>query len=367
MFLKNGPTGPPTSEDEEPRSLSNEWITAILVGTKKQRNKEISAKPAKLEHALLLLGLLLGAIAPDLMEKGLANLSSVDVGTNILMGVVGLVFIHKFIAPVLRPNQTDPPYPWWWILALGVAAGYIGQLLASRAQNPDLLKKYLLEAAAPIVISGGIGSGKAPLLKHLKTLGFPVSEISRDGAPLLERFWTGGAHMKEHAFEIQVWMLAQSLKKERQAIKEDSRIIFLNGSWREDIWCHSRALRHYGDGILSSINWSSLQSIGRSLMEMMPSPLMVVYLTCEPRTLLRRIRKHSSTSEESVTLDYLDTLSAYYGELMSNLKGKTYVLNIPVDDADFYEETTGIDEAVELIVRGFQLIRVLAWRLSLNH
>jgi len=211
--------------------------------------------------------------------------------------------------------------------------------------------------AAPIVISGGICSGKAQLIRFIDIEGFPVSHYSRDNSPMLKLFQS---NMERYAFAHELEMLKQSVIEEQNAHKAPSQIIFLNGSWREDIWCHSRAMR-FQSGILDPVDWDILEGIGKSLMVTTPPPLMMIYLSCNPNVLHQRIQKYGSKEERGITLDYLDTLAAYYSDLAEIMRERTWVVRIPVDELNFYEDSGAMNEAIECITRNLKLLKVFAW------
>ena len=164
--------------------------------------------------------------------------------------------------------------------------------------------------------------------------------------------------MARYAFLHEMWMVLRSIEEEKKALELDLPFIFLNGSWREDIWCHSRALYHFKSGALNLDEWEVLSQLGELLRSMFPLPLMVVYLSCKPSILLRRTYRHGSSSEKAITLNYLDTLSAYHGELIAYMREETVVIRIPVDKADFYTDAVALEDAARHIVTKLQQLCV---------
>ena len=214
--------------------------------------------------------------------------------------------------------------------------------------------------AIPIIISGGICTGKTHLLDHLeKHHGFPV--VRSRSSPLLDLFWSSDEFHNLHLHEC--WELQLSVEKELLARGKDVPFVFLNGSWREDIWCYSRALYHLGEDVLAPLEWENLQQFGDLFWELFRQypPFFIIYLTCQPRILLNRIRLYGRYSEKTITINHLIKLKKFHDRFVAELPKETTKLKIPVDDLNFYEDQHSLDVASSLIIREFELLSFPNW------
>lgn len=360
-----------TTRDNDRRISSHALRVVRAISDKETKAKNLLKCAKTKVQILFFLGWAVGVTVASMLITRETN-ESMDLPSivlTVIASMVGFGIHHKMIVPLLLTNSVRLPHAWLWAFLFGITTGVAGRLAVAQltapkgsAENVDTIQNM----AAPIIISGAIGAGKAPLMTHLRHMarkyGFLVSRHNHEDSPYLDDFFSD---MKRYALGHELWMLLKSFSEERKARDVDpGKIIFFNGSWREDIWCHSRALYHFKREEFHSAEWVTLQILGDLLWESEDNvhPLMVVYLACQPHILQQRIRRHGHPAEQWISLDYLDTLAAYYSDLIVTRygNGETYVLNIKVDDLDLYEDISALDNTLDHILRALGLLKVLA-------
>ncbi|GAB1455733.1 MAG: deoxynucleoside kinase [Spirochaetia bacterium] len=198
------------------------------------------------------------------------------------------------------------------------------------------MKKYL-------VLAGNIGAGKSTLVGLLaKRLGYrpyyePVAEN-----PYLEEFY---ADMERWAFNSQVFFLTHRLRSHR-AMMDDPYSVVQDRSLYEDAEVFARNL--YERGSMSARDWATYKELYHTLISILPSPDLVVYLKASVPTLKARIAKRGRDFEASIPEEYLSGLNGLYDEWVEGFE-LSPVLVVPCDRLDFVAESKDLNAIVRTI------------------
>jgi deoxyadenosine/deoxycytidine kinase len=198
------------------------------------------------------------------------------------------------------------------------------------------IKKYL-------VLAGNIGAGKSSLVELLsKRLGYrayyePVTEN-----PYLKDFY---ADMKSWAFHSQLFFLTHRLRSHHGLSQNPSSVV-QDRSLYEDAEVFARHL--YEEGAISGRDWGTYQNLYHTLVGILPSPDLVVYLRASTETLERRIAKRGRGFESGISADYLEGLNRLYETWIESFT-LAPVLIIPADRLDFVEHSADLAAIVKTI------------------
>ncbi|MEI6874592.1 MAG: deoxynucleoside kinase [Spirochaetota bacterium] len=195
------------------------------------------------------------------------------------------------------------------------------------------MKKYL-------VLAGNIGAGKSSLVELLADrLGYrpyyePVAEN-----PYLEDFY---ADMRRWAFHSQLYFLTHRIRSHRE-LAGDPLSVVQDRSIYEDAEVFARNLHEQGN--MTTRDWETYRGLYRSLISLLPSPDLVVYLRASVPTLKERIAKRGRQFEASIPDDYLAGLNRLYEDWLEAFD-LSPVLVVPGDSLDFVADSKALNAIV---------------------
>lgn len=157
-----------------------------------------------------------------------------------------------------------------------------------------------------IVVEGPIGVGKTSLAQRLADLAeaHALLEKPQDN-PFLANFYQDPAR---YALPTQLFFLFQRINEARDLAQMDmfrSRTV-------SDYLFEKDAL--FARLTLSDQEYKLYQSIYQGLSPQAPAPDLVIYLQAPTYTLSERVRRRGNRYERTIQDDYLERLSASYGE-----------------------------------------------------
>ena len=184
------------------------------------------------------------------------------------------------------------------------------------------MKKY-------IIVAGNIGVGKSTLVNLLcEPLSCDPFYEPVTQNPYLADFYND---MNTWSFHSQVFFLAHRLKTQHNILKYP-RSVIQDRSIYEDAEIFARNL--YLQGNLTQRDYETYFSLYQSLVEFLPPPDLVIFLSASVSTLVRRISQRNRSYEQSIPPDYLDRLNRLYQEWIDSFH-LCPVLTVPADDLDY--------------------------------
>ncbi len=164
------------------------------------------------------------------------------------------------------------------------------------------MKKY-------IIVAGNIGVGKSTLVNLLcEPLSCDPFYEPVTQNPYLADFYND---MNTWSFHSQVFFLAHRLRTQQSILKYPGSVM-QDRSIYEDAEIFARNL--YLQGNLTQRDYETYRSLYQSLVEFLPPPDLVIFLSASVPTLVRRISQRNRSYEQSIPPDYLDRLNRLYQE-----------------------------------------------------
>jgi deoxyadenosine/deoxycytidine kinase len=194
-----------------------------------------------------------------------------------------------------------------------------------------------------ITIAGNIGVGKTTLTNLIThKLGWqPVFEAF-DENPFLADFYQD---MKVWGFHSQIFFLSQRLKQHHFLMEHTSSIV-QDRSLYEDAEVFARNL--FLQGVLSQREWETYYDLYRTILRVIASPNLLVYLKASPPVLLERIAQRGRDYEKSISKEYITRLNMRYDEWMAGFK-LCPTLTIETDALDYVHYEEHLDLILEKI------------------
>ena len=202
-----------------------------------------------------------------------------------------------------------------------------------------------------VSIEANIGAGKSTLLRELikrypetiNIIGEPLDEWqamvdeSKGNQNILELFYKD---IPEYAFSFQMNALKTRIEKNNLE-KKETKINIVERSIISDHYIFAKKLKD--EGRMNLIEWQVYVKWYKWLSEAFDIlPDAMIYLRCSPEIAYERVKKRNRPEEESITLEYLQSLHQYHEELLIENPS----LNIKVIDVneDFEENDERIGD-----------------------
>ena len=192
-------------------------------------------------------------------------------------------------------------------------------------KEPKKQKKQFTQ----IAIAGNIGSGKTTLTELLaKSFNWTPCYENVDDNPYLNDFYN---NMARWSFNLQIYFLQKRLfqsidiQKSKQNIIQD-RTIYEDG--------HIFALNLHEMGLMSSRDFENYYRLFQLTTSLITPPDLIIYLRSSVAKLVSQIQKRGRVYENSIRLDYLNSLNQKYEQWATNYNsGKILIFDI--DNYDF--------------------------------
>ena len=173
-----------------------------------------------------------------------------------------------------------------------------------------------------IGIAGIIGVGKSTLTVDLANhLGFEPILEEVNGNPYLERFY---ADMKQYSAIMQIWLLNHRFRQHKEFVARISLgriqgVVQDRTIWEDTIF--ARMLNRHPDKLISDLDYATyLDLFDNMVLHELVYPQLLLYLDCDPKTAMERIKMRGRNMERTITLDYLTALRDNYLEFLDEMK-----------------------------------------------
>ena len=194
-----------------------------------------------------------------------------------------------------------------------------------------------------VLVAGNIGTGKTSLTERLgDRMGWRTAFESVIDNPYLSDFYRD---MAAWSFQLQIFFLGHRAEQHLELV-QDQRSAIADRSIYEDAKIFARALFHQGS--MSERDYMAYRRVFKLVVDNLPEPDLLIYLTAPPEVLIERIRSRGRKMEEGISLAYLSLLDSYYQDWMETFD-LCPVLTIRSDDLDFVHQPGHLDIVVERI------------------
>lgn len=183
-----------------------------------------------------------------------------------------------------------------------------------------------------IAIAGNIGSGKTTLTRLLAhELGWEPHYENPDSNPYISDFY---GDMKRWGFNMQVHFLYSRIAKVR-AIRDGRENAVQDRTIYEDVYIFAPTLLQMG--LMSERDFVCYSNLFGEIRDFIQPPDLLIYLRGSVSTLVERIQRRNREYEQSVRLDYLQSLNQRYEQWIAAYKlGPLQIYDI--DHLNFIEE-----------------------------
>lgn len=194
-----------------------------------------------------------------------------------------------------------------------------------------------------IGIAGNIGSGKSSLTTRLaKHYGFKPYFESVDDNPYLEDFY---GDMTRWSFHLQVYFLSSRFRQQNELEKIGMSIV-MDRTIYEDAEIFARNLHQMGS--LNSRDYKNYLALYEEMTSFLKVPTLLVYLRASVPTLVRQIQLRGRSYENSISIDYLESLNELYEDWIRRYdKGEKIIID--TDPLDFVHSEEDFGKMIQLI------------------
>lgn len=188
-----------------------------------------------------------------------------------------------------------------------------------------------------IEVCGGIASGKTTFASLLSQLGFDPIYESFQSNPFWEAFYTVPV---KYNFETEVCFMLQHY---HQIKKQDpkGKKLACDYSFLLDI--------AYAQMGLKGSQLKAFMRVYEEIAKELPQPALIIHLQCNASTELERIRKRARAVEESITLDFLDTLNKAVANEVSKFSNQLKIITIDSNLKNFVDDAKIRTEMLNLV------------------
>jgi deoxyadenosine/deoxycytidine kinase len=193
-----------------------------------------------------------------------------------------------------------------------------------------------------IAIAGNIGSGKttlATLLAHHYE--WEIMYDEEEGNPYLADFYE---NMRQWSFNLQIYFLHRRYKNILD-IQKNNRSVIQDRTIYEDACIFAPNL--LGMGLMSPRDFDTYQSLYTMMMTLVPPPALLIYLKASVPTLVKQIQKRGREYENSIRIDYLQSLNNRYEQWIEGYNGRFLIIN--VDIINFSENSEDLSIVIDKI------------------
>lgn len=191
-----------------------------------------------------------------------------------------------------------------------------------------------------IAIEGPIGVGKTSLAKQIsQEFGHALCLEKPDENPFLNSFYE---NTQKYAFATQMHFVMQRSQQINMYFSDDliekpivSDFIFQ----KEDLFAELN---------LSADELNIFKEIKTKFYETFPKPDLIIYLQASPKQIFERVRKRGRTYEDSISLNYLESVCEKYAEFFFNYS-ESPLLVLNVDNVDFIANKLDLARVIDCL------------------
>lgn len=195
-----------------------------------------------------------------------------------------------------------------------------------------------------LIISGGVGVGKLPLIKELELhYGFQEVKPEPRNPQLFDLFLS---NPETYGYLHHMQEVIRTMKAENEALSISCRnngLLVLSSSFRDVIWSHIKTWHLFYEDTTTDYDWDTWDSLGEELLKLFPHPFLAVNLTCKSTVMWERVKSNDPKfaqllDNRDIEKGYLKIFESFRidGFLKSFPNGNT--LTIDVSNLDLYQD-----------------------------
>jgi len=202
-------------------------------------------------------------------------------------------------------------------------------------KNPSDATNYL-------AIAGNIGAGKSSLTQLVaKQFGWDAFFESVEDNPYLADFYED---MRRWSFNLQIYFLSSRFKNQKKMLQQNKDFV-QDRTIYEDVEIFAKNL--YQMGLMSQRDYANYRALYTEMSSYLEPPKLLVYLRAKVPTLVRQIQSRGRDYENTIRIDYLESLNALYEEWIDEYPHEKLIID--TDNLDFVNEQEDLGQIMDLI------------------
>ena len=201
------------------------------------------------------------------------------------------------------------------------------------------ISKNFIKNGFIVEVCGGIAAGKTTFASLMKRLDLePIFEDFKK-SPFWKAFYCNPG---KYIFETEVSFILlhyHQIKKALDSTKDDK--VICDFSFLLDL--------AYAKMGLTDTKLKAFECVLDEIKEDLPKPNLIVYLICDAKTELERIRRRARTEENSINLEFLDSLNKALHQEVDKIQGTLPIITIDSAKKDFANVELVKNEMINLI------------------
>ena len=207
------------------------------------------------------------------------------------------------------------------------------------------LSKNIIKNRLIVDVCGGIASGKTTFASLMTRINLvPIFEDFKK-SPFWEAFYSDPG---KYIFETEISFILLHYHQIRKAFESKKHLV-CDFSFLLDL--------AYAKIGLSGTKLKAFECVLNEIQKELPEPRLIVYLKCDAATELNRIRKRARAEENSIHLEFLDTLNKSLQKEVAKIQDQRKVITIDSSQKDFANDESVKKEMIELILKLISPIR----------
>lgn len=193
-----------------------------------------------------------------------------------------------------------------------------------------------------IALAGNIGAGKSSLTGLLsKHFQWEAYYESVDDNPYLPDFYED---MRRWSFNLQIYFLSSRFRSMKRMLGVDRNFI-QDRTIYEDVEIFAKNLHDMG--LMSERDFANYQSLFTEMSDYLRPPDLLIYLRADVPTLVRQIQQRGRAYENSIRIDYLESLNTLYESWIDRYPYEKLI--IETDSLDFVNNKEHLGQVISLI------------------
>ena len=190
-----------------------------------------------------------------------------------------------------------------------------------------------------IEICGGIASGKTTFASLFNRQNLtPLFEDFKE-SPFWEAFYRNPG---KYIFETEISFILLHYHQIKKAYESKKQLV-CDFSFLLDL--------AYAKIGLSGTKSKAFECVLNEIQKELPEPRLIVYLKCDAATELNRIKKRDRAEENSIDLEFLESLNKALQEEVAKIQDQRKVITIDSSQKDFANDESVKKEMTELILQ----------------
>jgi len=193
-----------------------------------------------------------------------------------------------------------------------------------------------------IAVAGNIGAGKSSLTALLgKNFGWKTFFESVDDNPYLSDFYED---MRRWSFNLQIYFLSSRFRHQKEMLESDASLI-QDRTIYEDVEIFAKNLHNMN--LMSDRDFKNYSALFEQMSYYLRPPDLLIYLRAEVPTLVRQIQSRGRDYENTIRIEYLESLNKLYEDWVDRYEHEKLIIN--TDNLDFVNNKEDLGKVIELV------------------